>query len=72
MYSVDSPRAHAFVEELQRQRGLAGAGFAFDQVQPVAGEAAVQHLVQAGYPGREKIGGDAVLSFHGDSESDVR
>jgi hypothetical protein len=50
---------HAFEQELQGQRRLAGSRLAFDQVQPVADETAAQDLVQpsntAGHEGSDWI-----------------
>jgi len=47
---------HAFQKELQCQRGLSGAGIAFDQVQVVAVEPAMKDVVKAGNAGPGEIG----------------
>ena len=39
--------SHAFEQELQRQRRLAGAGHAFDQIQPMRREPPPENVVEA-------------------------
>src|ERR1700744_6582417 len=39
-------------QELQRDGRLAGAGTAFEKVQPVTGDAAAKNIVKTGNPGR--------------------
>src|SRR5690606_10673545 len=40
--------APAFDQKLQRERGLAGAGIAVDEIQAMRDQSAVQHVVEAG------------------------
>ena len=42
----------ALEQELQRQRGLAGAGRALDEIDAIGEQAAAQHVVEAGDAGR--------------------
>ena len=50
--------AGALQQELQRQRGLAGAGHAFDEVQPMRREAAAQNVVETLDAGGGATSGD--------------
>jgi len=42
----------SFQQKLQRQRRLAGAGVALDQIQKALGQTTMENIVQAGYSGR--------------------
>src|SRR5262249_40933068 len=47
--------AHAFQQELEAERGFAGAGVALDDVQVARGPAAAQHVVESGDAGRNLV-----------------
>lgn len=48
--------ARSFEQVLERQRGLAGAGIAVDQIEPAREKTAVQYLVESGNSGRGTAG----------------
>jgi hypothetical protein len=43
---------HAVQQELQRQRGLSGAGIAFDEKKAIRNESPAEHVIQPRDPGR--------------------
>ena len=55
---------HAFEQELQRERRLAHAGIAVDEIEAVARQAAAEDLVEPGHAGAEHLRRDC----HGISE----
>jgi hypothetical protein len=57
----------ALGQELQRQRGLARARIALDQVQPVPGQAPAKDIVESGNAGRDECRAGGVLWAHGGS-----
>ena len=66
-YSTRFAAPHALEQELQRERRLARAGHAFDQVEPMRREAAAQDLVEPGDAGRGHLGAGRVrVRGHGD------
>ena len=44
------PAPHALEQAVERERGLARTGVALDEVEPVGGEAAAEHIVESGDP----------------------
>ena len=69
MYRTDSPRWRAIDQELHRDRRLARAGRAFDQIQPAGGQASGQNVIETDNAGlrdsvRIKLGLHFSLPWH--------
>jgi hypothetical protein len=43
-------KAHAFEQVLQRESGFAHARITLEQIKPVGGDTATQHIIEAGNP----------------------